>query len=361
MKRNRFKSILIVFVVFLFAGCAGQQVRTDMSQFTPVSLEQESDNLKVDNFLVILDTSASMNERHNGVSKFDQEKEAVRRMNQTIACLDVKGALRAFGQGKDTTLLYGLTDYAASGFKEGLDKATHADGNSPLDAAIDGAGNDLQSASGTVALIIFSDAKKLDEALVIASARKIKKAFGDRICIYTVLIGDDEAGEKLMREISGTGSCGFATNADSIFGAQDMADFSRKVFFGGSTSLASTTSLVSPTIQASMVLDGVEFEFDRFFIRPDFYSILDESVKILKDNPSVNVRFEGHTDNIGSEAYNQKLSENRARAVMNYFIEKGISADRLSTVGFGYTKPIADNGTSAGRARNRRAELITIK
>ncbi|MBW2690352.1 MAG: cell envelope biogenesis protein OmpA, partial [Deltaproteobacteria bacterium] len=223
-------------VVLLFAGCAGQQVRTDMFQFTPVSLEQEGYNLKVDNFLVILDTSASMNKRYNGVSKFNQEKEVVSRMNQTIAGLDVKGALRAFGQGKDTALLYGLTDHTASGFKEGLDKATHADGNSPLDAAINGAGNDLQSVSGTIALIIFSDAKKLDKALVIASAQKIKKAFGDRICIYTVLIGDDEAGEKLMRKISEIGSCGFATDADSIFGAQDMADFSREVFFGGSTS-----------------------------------------------------------------------------------------------------------------------------
>ena len=364
MKRTKFKSILVTFVVLLFAGCTGQQVRTDMPQFTPVSLEQEDYNLKVDNFLVILDTSASMNERYNGVSKFNQEKEVVNRMNQTIAGLDIKGALRAFGQGKDTTLLYGLKDYTVSGFKEGLDKASYADGNSPLDAAINGAGNDLQSVSGTSALIILSDAKELDKALVIDSAQKIKEAFADRICIYTVLIGDDEAGEKLMREISGIGSCGFATNADSIFGARDMADFSRKVFFGGvtrPTSLASTTSLVSPVSPTNWVLGGVKFEFDSFSIRPYFYSTLDESVKTLKNNPSVDVLFEGHTDNIGSKAYNQKLSENRAKAVINYFIEKGISADRLSTVGYGYIRPIASNETSAGRAKNRRVELITIK
>ncbi|MBW2631148.1 MAG: OmpA family protein [Deltaproteobacteria bacterium] len=352
MKRNRFKSVLIVFVVLLFAGCAGQQVRTDMSQFTPVSLEQEGYNLKADNFLVILDTSASMNERYNGVSKFNLEKEVVSRMNQTNEGLDVKGALRVFGQGKDTTLLYGLTDYTASGFKEGLDKASYADGNSPLDAAINGAREDLQLASGNSALIIFSDAKKLDKALVIASAKKIKEAFGDRICIYTVLIGDDETGKKLMREISEIGSCGFATDADSIFSAQDMANFSRKVFIGGP---------VVPAVPASWVLAGVDFEFASSSISSDSYFLLDKSVKILEDNPSVNVRLEGHTDNIGSEAYNQKLSESRATAVMNYFIKKGISADRLSAVGYGYTKPIASNETSAGRDKNRRVELITIK
>lgn len=352
MKRNRFRSVLIMFVVLLFAGCAGQQVRTNMSQFTPVSLEQEGYNLKADNFLVILDTSASMNERYNGVSKFNLEKEVVNRMNQTIAGLDVKGALRAFGQGKDTTLLYGLTDYAASGFKEGLDKATHADGNSPLYTAIDGAGNDLQSASGNSALIIFSDAKKLDKASTITSAKKIKEAFGNRICIYTVLIGDDKAGERIMKEISEIGSCGLATNADSILGAQDMADFSRKVFLGGP---------VVSAAPASWVLAGVDFEFASSSISSDSYSILNESVKTLKDNLSVNVRLEGHTDNIGSEAYNQQLSENRAKAVMRYFVKKGIDADRLSAVGYGYTKPIASNETSAGRDRNRRVELITIK
>jgi len=346
MKRNRFKTVFVVFAVLLFAGCAGQQVRTDMSQFTPVSLEQEGYNLKADSFLVILDTSASMNERYNGVSKFDLEKEVVTRMNQTIAGLDVKGALRAFGQGQDTVLLYGLTDYTASGFKEGLDKASYADGNSPLYAAINGAGDDLQSASGTVVLIIFSDAKKLDKAFTIASAKKIKEAFGDRICIYTVLIGDDKAGEKVMKEISEIGSCGFATNADSILSAQDMADFSRKVFLGG---------------QAGWVLTGVEFEFASSSISSDSYSVLDESVKILRNNSSVNVRIEGHTDSIGNETYNQKLSENRAKAIMNYFIENGISADRLSAVGYGEAQPVAGNETSAGRDKNRRVELITIK
>ena len=354
MKRNKVKSVFVVFVVLLFAGCAGQQVKTDMSQFTPVSLGQEGYSLKVDNFLVILDTSGSMNAPYNDAKKFDLEKEVVSRMNQTIAELDVKGALRAFGQGKDTTLLYGLTDYTASSFKKGLGKATHADGNSPLYAAIDGAREDLQSVSGNSALIIFSDARKLDKVSTIASVKKIKETFGDRICIYTVLIGNDKAGEKLMKEISETGSCGFATNADSILGAQDMADFSRKVFLGGPAVSA---------VPVSWVLTGVEFEFASFSISSDSYSysILDESVKILRDNLSVSVRFEGHTDNIGSEAYNQKLSENRAKAVMNYFIEKGIGADRLSAIGYGYTRPIASNETPAGRDKNRRVELITIK
>ncbi len=345
MKTDRFKIMLVVFAVLLFAGCAGQQVKSDMPPFTPVALEREA-SLKVSNFLVIMDTSASMNELYRDISKFDLEKEVMSRMNQTIAGLDVKGALRAFGQGKDTTLLYGLTEYTASCFEEGLDTATHADGNSPLYAAVNGAGNDLQTASGNIALIIFSDAKKVDKASALASVNKIKKAFGDRICIYTVLIGNDKDGVKLMKEVAEAGECGFATNADDILGAQEMADFSRAVFFGG---------------PAGWVLVGVEFEFGSSSITADSYSSLDESVKILRENPSVNVRLDGHTDNIGGQAYNQKLSEDRAKAVMGYFIEKGISADRLSSAGYGHTRPIASNETPAGRSKNRRVELTIVK
>ncbi len=347
MKTDRFKTMLIVFVVLLFAGCAGQQVKTDMSAFTPVALEGKGFTLKADNFLVIMDTSASMNELYKGDSKFSLEKGTIDRMNRTIAGLDLKGALRAFGQGRDTTLLYGLTDYTASGLKEGLVKASYADGNSPLYAAINYAKEDLQSTSGPIALIIFSDAKEMDKTLAINSAKGIKEAFGDRICIYTVLIGDDETGRKLMKEISEVGSCGFATDADSIFSARDMADFSREVFLGDRVK--------------SWVLTGIEFEFASAAITSDSRPILDKALKVLKDNPSVKVRIEGHTDNIGSESYNQILSENRAKAVMNYFIEKGVSANRLSSVGYGYTRPVSGNETAEGRNKNRRVELITVK
>jgi len=70
------------------------------------------------------------------------------------------------------------------------------------------------------------------------------------------------------------------------------------------------------------------------------------------------VIVEGHTDNVGSADFNQKLSEQRAHAVMQYLIERGVAANRLQSVGYGLTKPVADNKTEAGRARNRRVELV---
>src|SRR4029079_5710744 len=86
---------------------------------------------------------------------------------------------------------------------------------------------------------------------------------------------------------------------------------------------------------------------------------LDKGAHILKDTPKINISIEGHTDNTGSAAGNQKLSEQRAAAVKAYLVKKGISADRMVAVGYGQTQPIADNKTAAGRATNRRVDFKT--
>ncbi|MBL7737673.1 MAG: OmpA family protein [Chitinophagaceae bacterium] len=84
---------------------------------------------------------------------------------------------------------------------------------------------------------------------------------------------------------------------------------------------------------------------------------LDKGAKIMQEHPTLNVSVEGHTDNTGTPALNQKLSEKRAAAVKAYLVKKGVSADRLTTAGYGQTQPVGDNKTSAGRAANRRVEF----
>ena len=78
----------------------------------------------------------------------------------------------------------------------------------------------------------------------------------------------------------------------------------------------------------------------------------------MKDNPSVTIRINGYTDNVGNGADNLKLSEDRAKAVVNYLISQGINAKRLTSQGFGESQPVADNSTEEGRALNRRTEFI---
>ena len=104
----------------------------------------------------------------------------------------------------------------------------------------------------------------------------------------------------------------------------------------------------------------VFFAFDKSEIKKNSFEEIDDMVAVLKKYPALNITIEGHTDNVGSAAYNKKLSQQRAEAVKKYMVIKGgIDAKRLNAVGFGLEKPIATNGTKEGRAKNRRVEAAT--
>ncbi len=104
-------------------------------------------------------------------------------------------------------------------------------------------------------------------------------------------------------------------------------------------------------------LNGIEFETGSAKIKKSSNKILDDVVKIMKENPSYKLSINGHTDNAGDAAKNQKLSEDRAASVKAYLEKKGVEADRLTSAGFGQDQPVADNKTKAGRAKNRRVEF----
>ncbi len=111
---------------------------------------------------------------------------------------------------------------------------------------------------------------------------------------------------------------------------------------------------------AAIVLKNVFFETDQFTLKPESMVELDKLVAFLVANPSVKIQISGHTDNEGSPQHNLILSKNRARAVYDYLITKNISPDRLAYIGYGQTKPVADNNTAEGRAKNRRTEMKII-
>jgi OOP family OmpA-OmpF porin len=105
-------------------------------------------------------------------------------------------------------------------------------------------------------------------------------------------------------------------------------------------------------------IGGAQFDFNRAEIKPAGRDVLDGAVKVLRDNPSLHVVVEGHTDSIGSDAYNQKLSERRAKAVRDYLVRQGIDPSRITTRGYGKSRPVATNATEEGRAQNRRADIV---
>lgn len=111
--------------------------------------------------------------------------------------------------------------------------------------------------------------------------------------------------------------------------------------------------------QTILSLTGVNFEFDKATLTPEAQTILDDAVDaLLNTDEVVEVRVEGHTDSIGTEEYNQKLSQRRAESVVEYLVSKGVNGNNLIPVGMGENYPVANNETAAGRALNRRVDFI---
>ncbi len=121
-------------------------------------------------------------------------------------------------------------------------------------------------------------------------------------------------------------------------------------------SIAATEKFV-PTVEKPVILEGVNFLVNKAELFENAKKILDVVATSLIAHPEVNVEIGGHTDADGSDAYNLKLSDRRAKAVQDYLVKKGVPAAQLTAKGYGETQPVADNATPEGKAKNRRVEL----
>jgi outer membrane protein OmpA-like peptidoglycan-associated protein len=121
-----------------------------------------------------------------------------------------------------------------------------------------------------------------------------------------------------------------------------------------------TTAPVTQVVKSDslIVLNEVLFAVNSYRLRPELYPKLDSIVLFLRSNPATKIEISGHTDSTGKESHNLNLSENRADAVAEYVVDKGIETSRVSFNGYGSSRPIAPNDTEEGRRKNRRVEIL---
>ncbi|GAC1707820.1 MAG: hypothetical protein NVS9B7_21850 [Flavisolibacter sp.] len=108
-------------------------------------------------------------------------------------------------------------------------------------------------------------------------------------------------------------------------------------------------------------LNNVFFDFDKSNLRPESFVELDRVVSLLNENAAIEIEMSAHTDNKGSDDYNFKLSDNRARSVMDYILSKGIAPSKIVSHGYGKTKPVVPNDSDENRQLNRRVEFKIMK
>ena len=114
-------------------------------------------------------------------------------------------------------------------------------------------------------------------------------------------------------------------------------------------------------LNQSYRINDIYFGFNKFDLSDESMFVLDQLIEFLSENPGIFIQIQGHTDNIGNDADNMRLSDHRARSVYNYFVLRGISSSRLTYKGFGKTMPVTGNDTEEGRARNRRTVFVITK
>lgn len=339
----------------------------------------------VDQVVVIFDSSGSINPQED----FPGEKALLRSF--VAGMPDGKYSAQTVAFGGSTRDATGLGRFSRESLATHAKDVRYLGEYSPLDDVISEAADRLDGRKGTAAVIIFSDGEPTirgtarSSEQVLAAARDLIERHDGPVCIHTVETGSG-GGAELLAELSALTDCGTAESYASIGDPSSLHAYQQTVFLGQAALPA--VSAAPPPGASDLDADGVPdakdmclgtpkgarvdshgcWELNSLNFASDSNSVgaadmadVDEIVSVMKENPDLRIRIDGHADSTGSSAYNQTLSESRARMLKTSLEERGIDGSRLETVGMGSHHPVASNKTRDGRQANRRIEISILR
>ncbi len=385
MMRSKWLILIIAAVALVgLSGCATVIKPVPAQDLSP-KLKSGALVQKTNNFQVIMDTSASMEEPYKWnhfaytnpmqTTVIEYEQHLVRLFNDTIPNMKLTAGLRDFAGRRwltrnfDTKLWYGMSPWVREDLGKAIWVVNTAGVESPLDLALDAATMDLKPLAGKSAVIIFSDGLEMPKA--VASAQAMKAAMKDNICIYVVQVGPDKItqdfpqgeGKALLDKVVKAGECGALVNAKDVETAAGMAAFVEKIFLGPPPPPppAPEAPVVVPPVvtppAAPDQLEAIYFDFDKYVIMPEGREALKRNAEWLQKNAGAKVVVEGNCDERGTNEYNMALGQRRADAAAKYLVDLGVAKDRVGTVSFGEEKPICTESNEACWSKNRRDDF----
>jgi OOP family OmpA-OmpF porin len=207
----------------------------------------------------------------------------------------------------------------------------------------------------------------------VKAATSVKSQYGDNLCIYTVQIGNDENGAKILDQIVKAGQCGVSVKGDDLANDSAMTNFVERIFLASKPGEMRRPAKVmqpeamqetgvqreAPASKEVSIELLVEFDSGKAIVKPKYNNEIKKVADFMKEYPDTTAVIEGHTDNVGKEAANVKLSQRRADSIKAYLVKKfGIDSSRIKTAGYGPNEPITSNATKEGRQKNRRVRAV---
>ena len=316
---------------------------------------------KVNNFILFADDSGSMSMAHAkaGDVKAALQKDFLLKLNEKIPSLDYTAGFYTFAP---FTKKAGAAKYDRDAMKKAITTlktdqdifgrmTPMGDGLTALVPTVDQMANKL-------AVIVLSDGMNNQGIDPVAEAKAIYDKYPGNVCFHVVSFADEAAGQKTLDDLAKLSGCSVKADGTALIkDAAALDKFVRDVFYDVVEIKAAEKPMAKEKVEEVLTFRGITFDFDSAKIRADMAPILDEAVKIIKAKKGASIVVEGHTCNIGTDAYNQKLSERRAKSVKDYFITHGIDAASIDAIGYGESKPKYDNKTEDGRKLNRRVEI----
>ncbi|WP_031480924.1 OmpA family protein [Maridesulfovibrio frigidus] len=316
---------------------------------------------KVDAFALFVDTSPSMEEAYKatGNSKIVSGLNALKQLNNVIPNLGYQSAL------------YAMPDFATYSPKATYNKGAIARGlnaaptdlpffqSTPMGTGFSDLDNTLSTWKGKLAVIFVSDGLSNVGRNPAAIINNMSQKYGDRFCLHTISVADTPQGISMMKRLASLTPCGVFVEASALSNKAVLDKFAQDVFYTTEEELIVEivpVPVVVP-VQEKIVFRNLNFGFDKFQITEEMEPSLVEAAAMLESFPNLKVMVGGHTDSTGAEAYNQGLSERRAKSVGDWMAANGVSADRIMIQGYGEMNPKYDNKTKEGRKLNRRVEI----
>ena len=343
--------LLVLWVLLPSAAAA----RRAPLAFEPAAIDARQYTPKVSAFEIIVDGSASMRGSTRENRKIDVVRTAAQSLAASIPELDYRGGVRSFGEAacpaeEQSCILRGVQRYSRADAKAAIARLHNPGGFSHLSAVLDAAAQDLAGASGETAVILVSDGLQMGDDAVEAARRLHRTAKAD---LYAIQVGKSSRGTEFLQRVVLAGGRGRVVDAWGLTRRDQMG---RLV----------TEALLNPSatggeISEDLLRMPVQFDFGSATVPDACTQELSRLAQYLQRTPDVHLSIEGHADSIGGDAYNQRLSERRACAIRDYLVSHGVDSARLTTAGYGESKPLYANDTPYNRAKNRRTEFRRVQ